>query len=447
MHQQEGLTFPFTQNSAPYFTSPYGWEAGRSYFHAGVDITVPEGSDENVRSIGGGRVLAAGNFDPDGYGVSVVVRTPTGHIEQFTHLAFAGVSEGEYVQPGQSIGGMGSTGRSTGPHLDFVVYKPEVGDDDWMRGNYEELTINPVDYMRTVQSLQVLPRGVGPSSLPSRILSGSAEDERIVQEFLDSLQPYRGGVVSNSVYAENPDRYFSSASPGRNPRASGFRSDYIRPGNVQVHNDPGNNYGYATIAEDRGFRIKLAQVASRLNIPAVWLADVMAYETGARDLFSPSVINPLGCVGLIQFCPSGGLADIAQEIGVSVNTARERLSRMTRASQMDWVYYYLNRYTDGGRLINTIEDLYAVINGGPGGLSMTDRSSLNDLFVQGAVQGGGYFLDHMRRMGELAGRSYYTVQDRLTGGAGAAHEEFVGGCPECARMMSNFGVVYPHLQP
>lgn len=453
MHEEGGVTFPFTAGSAPVITSEYGWREhptlGGTRFHAGIDIDVPEGSDDNVRTIAGGRVLAAGALDPEGYGISVVIRTPDGFIEQFSHLEFLGVAEGDVIQPGTSVGKMGSTGRSTAPHVDFVVYGPQTTDDQWMRGDYENLTVNPLDYMTMTHTLQMTPRGVGAASLPTAPLGiDSPEHAELVESFVRDFGRYRNGEVITGQFAEPASRAINNATPYRQGLASAYRSDYIAPGNVQVHNHPENNYGYRELAEDRGYRIKLHQVASRLNIPAVWLADVINYETGHMP-HDPRVVNPIGCVGLIQFCPGGGLSDIAEEMGVSDSIARERLKMMTRVTQLEYVYNFIARYSNNGADLNTVEDLYAVVNGGPGLLysSRERRRQIGDHFVLGGVQGGGYFLDHVAKLGGVAGRRYMTDEYRLRGGTGNVHEQFSPGCPECDRQMRNLGAVLPHFPP
>jgi murein DD-endopeptidase MepM/ murein hydrolase activator NlpD len=89
--------------------------------HHGVDYAAPTGTP--VYSIGDGRVLSTSY--KGGEGRMVKVRHNGVYTTTYMHLSgFAkGVQSGSYVTQGQLIGYVGSTGLSTGPHLDFRVFK------------------------------------------------------------------------------------------------------------------------------------------------------------------------------------------------------------------------------------------------------------------------------------------------------------------------------------
>lgn len=87
--------------------------------HLGVDLVAPYGTP--VRSIGEGRVIFRGWRG--GFGRQVVIEHPGGYTTYYSHLSrFArGVRRGARVRKGQVIGYVGTSGLSTGPHLDFRV--------------------------------------------------------------------------------------------------------------------------------------------------------------------------------------------------------------------------------------------------------------------------------------------------------------------------------------
>lgn len=89
--------------------------------HYGVDYGAPTGTP--VRATANGRVVFAGWNG--GGGRTVKVRHPNGYLTAYLHLSrFAsGVSSGRSVRQGQVIGYVGSTGLSTGPHLDYRVQR------------------------------------------------------------------------------------------------------------------------------------------------------------------------------------------------------------------------------------------------------------------------------------------------------------------------------------
>lgn len=85
--------------------------------HSGVDYAAPMGTP--VFTVGDGLVIDAGRMG--GAGLAVRVRHNNGWITSYSHLSKILVRKGERVKQGQMIGRVGSTGYSTGPHLDFRV--------------------------------------------------------------------------------------------------------------------------------------------------------------------------------------------------------------------------------------------------------------------------------------------------------------------------------------
>lgn len=90
--------------------------------HTGVDYAAPKGTP--VHSIGDGTVTLCG-WDGSGGGNRIKIKHMNGYETCYMHLSkFAkGMRAGARVAQGQVIGYVGSTGRSTGPHLDFRVWK------------------------------------------------------------------------------------------------------------------------------------------------------------------------------------------------------------------------------------------------------------------------------------------------------------------------------------
>ncbi|MDR3166591.1 MAG: M23 family metallopeptidase [Treponema sp.] len=109
-----------------YLTSRYGYRAspftGARQFHSGIDIGAAMGTP--IRAAMGGRVSAVG-YD-DAYGNYAVITHHSGYRTLYGHMSVIRVKPGSYVGTGGRIGDVGSTGRSTGPHLHFTVYKNGV---------------------------------------------------------------------------------------------------------------------------------------------------------------------------------------------------------------------------------------------------------------------------------------------------------------------------------
>jgi murein DD-endopeptidase MepM/ murein hydrolase activator NlpD len=117
----------FIWPAAGFITSPYGYRAnpfgGARQFHSGLDIGAPTGTA--VKAAMAGRVSAV-VFNDESYGNYVVISHHSGYRTLYGHLDVVRVKMGAYVDTGERIGDVGSTGRSTGPHLHFTVYKNGV---------------------------------------------------------------------------------------------------------------------------------------------------------------------------------------------------------------------------------------------------------------------------------------------------------------------------------
>ncbi len=100
--------------------SPFG--GGRSEFHDGLDLAAEYGAP--VAAAGDGVVVFTG-YRP-GYGHTVVIEHGYGYKTSYCHLSGYLVRAGERVTKGQRIALVGNSGRSTGPHLHFMVEKNGV---------------------------------------------------------------------------------------------------------------------------------------------------------------------------------------------------------------------------------------------------------------------------------------------------------------------------------
>lgn len=95
-------------------TDPF---TGTRAYHSGIDFPAPKGTI--VMSAGYGKVTFVGQ--KSGYGNLVEVTHAAGLITRYGHLSAFLVKEGQVVDAGTPIAKVGSTGRSTGPHLHFEV--------------------------------------------------------------------------------------------------------------------------------------------------------------------------------------------------------------------------------------------------------------------------------------------------------------------------------------
>lgn len=117
-----GYLWPLSVNGV--ITSGYGWRSdplnGGASYHNGLDIAVPLGTP--VRAIADGYVTLSSYDGPYGYGNYIIISIGGGKQTLYGHLNSRIVSTGQYVSRGQVVGYVGTTGRSTGPHLHFTLF-------------------------------------------------------------------------------------------------------------------------------------------------------------------------------------------------------------------------------------------------------------------------------------------------------------------------------------
>lgn len=119
---------------------------GEMAFHDGIDLAVKRGTGITALKDG---VVAFSGFQ-GGYGNTVIVRHEDGLETVYSHTARNHVREGQTVTAGTVLADVGSTGRSTGPHLHFEVRK-------------DSKAVNPLPYLKDGK-LQLARRDQGPSS-------------------------------------------------------------------------------------------------------------------------------------------------------------------------------------------------------------------------------------------------------------------------------------------
>ncbi|MBO0662844.1 M23 family metallopeptidase [Jiella sp. MQZ9-1] len=90
---------------------------GRRALHSGIDFAVPRGRP--IQATAAGRVIHAG--PAGGYGNMVEIDHGNGITTRYGHMSTISVTVGEEVSRNETIGAVGSTGRSTGPHLHYEI--------------------------------------------------------------------------------------------------------------------------------------------------------------------------------------------------------------------------------------------------------------------------------------------------------------------------------------
>ena len=117
------------QPSRASFIWPVAGRAITTYFgpaHDGIDIDQYPSGGNPVVAVANGTVTFAGGNPCCSYGLYVKVEHPDGTLTLYAHLQSIEVAEGQAVAQGQVLGTSGNTGRSTGAHLHFEMYRAGV---------------------------------------------------------------------------------------------------------------------------------------------------------------------------------------------------------------------------------------------------------------------------------------------------------------------------------
>ena len=167
--KKNGVTMPFKKEDGNQLTvtSEYGMRGNTrtgnlpsldegEEIHNGIDIAAPKGT--KVQAVQGGTVVGSRHIK--GYGQTVLVKTPDGHTEQYSHLKSRNVAEGDVINPGESVGKVGETGNATGSVLHMQVWQ---GDPSWGTAKQKQKqTIDPMKYLNQITHSRAEPRGKGP---------------------------------------------------------------------------------------------------------------------------------------------------------------------------------------------------------------------------------------------------------------------------------------------
>ena len=110
-------------------TSRFGNRSGRH--HDGIDIGARRGT--SIIAAAEGKVMFAG-WGPTGYGLMIIIKHKNDLTTVYAHNSYIHVHKNQMVKQGRRIASVGSTGRSTGPHLHFEVRN-------------DSLPMNPLNYL------------------------------------------------------------------------------------------------------------------------------------------------------------------------------------------------------------------------------------------------------------------------------------------------------------
>ena len=392
----------------------YGQDRG-THRHQGEDLAVPK-STPIVAPMDGKVTIVDKTSDPNGYGYFFEVELADGTKHLFAHNSRIKVRPDQRVRAGEvlalsgGVPGEPGSGRTSGAHI------------HWEVRDRSERVIDPYAWATSVK-IDGTPRyartgdrtGQRPSNVPKDAIP-------VKGGFLAANSTGRMVFIPNEQPTNIQDAQYRSSSPLRRNTNSTNIKDYPK------RNDPKANYGYSVLAKDQQFAAGVAKISDELGIPAQWLVDVMAYETGGT--FSPGIPNKGGApaVGLIQFYEDSH--DPGHKTVGGRRYSLAEIANMTRTQQLRLVRDFLLPFK--GQMTEPKHVLGAVFGYNP---------KLNKESGDGDITFGEY----LDRLGSHVGRQYYTNRgrNRATRAMSKIDSKPVASCTMCQQMLA-MGTFTPH---
>jgi murein DD-endopeptidase MepM/ murein hydrolase activator NlpD len=236
-------------------TSPFGMRIDpftkEMRFHEGIDIAAPEGTPVRSTTMGIVSKVIADARAGGAAGKYIEITTPDGRTVRYLHLSGVNVQVGQTVRPGDIIGQVGSTGRSTGPHLHYEV-----------RAGGRPLNLNML-----ASSAGVILAGGATSATPN-------------------LTPNLIGQLNPSEAADQA-RYFYGAKYAQDLMSLGYLA---YPGFI------GSYSGNTLTAGVERWRPLVTQIAAKYGVSPDEILQIIQAESGGN----PRAVSPAGAKGLMQ---------------------------------------------------------------------------------------------------------------------------------------------------
>jgi len=404
--------------------------ARRGRPHAGVDFAVASGTPV-ISPVAGVVVRSETQINGQtgkGYGNYIDVKIPDGRVLRYAHLSGAFVTPGQEVQPGQVLARSGDTGAPGQQHLHFEVR-------DGTTQYYFEGTTNPVSFLQEVKS-GFVSRSPRRNNELNNFYSPYSNNPPVALPRVSSRAlklPLGRFLAGGMVYSPTTElaaipisahTEYNRANPIRGMPVQ----SRIEGVNLARVNKPGSNYGYTRLAKDKALANKLAETASWLGVPAVWLADVVYFESG----FDEQLVNQYGCTGLFQYCGEqrdefGGLSSI---------------KNMSSVDQFELFKKYANKWGARGN-IKSIEELYTLFQR-PALLPKLKKGDTSVLDMRDGNGGsiGEYIEKHI---GREVGRKYrVNSRSRRVSSANIIHDKYHSDCAVCNQLAASGSPIIPH---
>ena len=257
-----GLNYPVEKAT---ISSPFGerknpMDTAKTEMHGGIDFAAPLNSP--VQAVLPGKVASI-EKSPDGFGNRVIVEHPNGTTSYYAHLNDVNVKQGDDLTQGQALGTVGSTGKSTGPHVEFGILDKNG---------------KPVDPSLLFQKGQAPQNAQKPASGAEPSGMGVAGQQAVLKEqAVAGNKQYN--TMRDALTGEMPDAFVTS------------NAQLDRLHNIATRKDANQIFGVLQAGDEDSFVKKLAKIGMSAGDEGVTVGDIGHLKTNFDSLVRNSTLN------------------------------------------------------------------------------------------------------------------------------------------------------------
>ena len=257
-----GLNYPVEKAT---ISSPFGerknpMDTAKTEMHGGIDFAAPLNSP--VQAVLPGKVASI-EKSPDGFGNRVIVEHPNGTTSYYAHLNDVNVKQGDDLSQGQALGTVGSTGKSTGPHVEFGIL---------------DKSGKPIDPSLLFQKGQAPQNAQKPASGAEPSGMGVAGQQAVLKEqAIAGNKQYN--TMRDALTGEMPDAFVTS------------NAQLDRLHNIATRKDANQIFGVLQAGDEDSFVKKLAKIGMSAGDEGVTVGDIGHLKTNFDSLVRNSTLN------------------------------------------------------------------------------------------------------------------------------------------------------------
>jgi len=257
-----GLNYPVEKAT---ISSPFGerknpFDNSKIESHNGIDFAAPLNSP--VQAVLPGKVSSI-EKSPDGYGNRVIIEHPNGTTSYYAHLNDVNVKTGDDLTQGQPVGTVGSTGKSTGPHVEFGILDKNG---------------KPIDPSLLFQKGSAPQNAQKPTAGAESSGLGIAGQQAVLKEqAVAGNKQYN--TMRDALISETPDAFISS------------NAQLDRLHVLATRKDANQIFGVLQAGDEDSFIKKLAKIGMSATDEGVTIGDIGHLRTGFDNIVRNSTLN------------------------------------------------------------------------------------------------------------------------------------------------------------